>query len=177
MPRYFDLTELEIAWLAGLLEGEGSFLRPPPSAPRQPRVCIHMTDEDVVQKVASMLGLQYLHLKDLNPGKWKRTYKLDIKGSRALKVMELVYPHMGKRRRERIDEILHMFKEQPIRTPKLTEAQARDILSLKGLHSAREVAGQFQLSIKTIEKIWKGSRWPQLQRDLNHPTQSNTGTS
>lgn len=170
------MTEVEIAWLAGLLEGEGSFLFAPPSSPNCPRLVISMTDLDVIEKVARCFGVQYIKNDRRNPEKWKTSYLVQLSGHSAMNMMRLVYPHMGERRKKRIEEILEKYQNIKPRN-KLTEAQARDILSLKGLHSAREVAGQFQLSIKTIEKIWKGSRWPQLQGDLNHPTQSNTGTS
>lgn len=51
-----DVAEHDRYWLAGLLEGEGSFLKGPPSAPRYPVLSLQMTDEDVVARVAAMLG-------------------------------------------------------------------------------------------------------------------------
>jgi hypothetical protein len=37
----------EFHWLAGWLEGEGSFLAPPPSDPRRPRISATTRDQDV----------------------------------------------------------------------------------------------------------------------------------
>src|SRR3954451_12384658 len=42
--------------LAGLLEAEGTFLRPPPSSPRSPQVVCRMTDRDVIERVADRFG-------------------------------------------------------------------------------------------------------------------------
>ena len=43
----------EFYWLAGWLEGEGSFLAPPPSDPRRPRISAQARDQDVVVKVGA----------------------------------------------------------------------------------------------------------------------------
>ena len=43
-----DRSAAEIAWLAGLLEGEGSFMPGPPSNPRMPIICLAMNDADVM---------------------------------------------------------------------------------------------------------------------------------
>jgi len=58
IPSLEGLSEIDIAWLAGLLEGEGSFLLDNRSAkrfkvstsPPFPFIKIQMTDEDVIKK-------------------------------------------------------------------------------------------------------------------------------
>lgn len=77
-----DISNEDLHWLAGLLEGEGSFLKGPPSAPRHPVVALQMTDEDVVSRVAAMFGRK--------PGcwqsphaRWRPTY--DLRGGRTHK--------------------------------------------------------------------------------------------
>ena len=52
IPR---ITELDLHWLAGLLEGEGTFMTGPPSAPRAPVIQFWMTDRDVVERAGAML--------------------------------------------------------------------------------------------------------------------------
>jgi hypothetical protein len=47
-----DGSAAELAWLAGLLEGEGSFMPGPPSNPRMPIICLAMNDEDVMARRA-----------------------------------------------------------------------------------------------------------------------------
>src|SRR5712664_747929 len=43
-------------WLVGILEGEASFIKGPPSRPYCPYVCLQMSDEDVIARVASLWG-------------------------------------------------------------------------------------------------------------------------
>lgn len=47
-----DLSLPQLSWVAGLLEGEGTFLAPPPSSPNQPRLRVQMTDRDIVDRFA-----------------------------------------------------------------------------------------------------------------------------
>ena len=48
------LKALTLFWLAGILEGEGSFLARPPSSPNSPAIRLPMTDVDVVERVAAI---------------------------------------------------------------------------------------------------------------------------
>ena len=62
-----QLSDIEIAWLAGLLEGEGSFgiddrsatRYEDSTAPAVPRLELSMVDEDVIAKVARLLRKNY----------------------------------------------------------------------------------------------------------------------
>lgn len=51
------MTLDDLLWLAGYLEGEGSFTSPTPSAPNRPRIQVAATDEDVVQRTAVLWGV------------------------------------------------------------------------------------------------------------------------
>ncbi|GGJ45308.1 LAGLIDADG family homing endonuclease [Deinococcus roseus] len=184
MKADLSLTEIEIAWLAGLLEGEGSFMEAPPSSPNSPRLVVSMTDLDVIEKVASLFGTRYIKNDRRNPERWKTCYVVKLSGTPAMQMMKLVHPHMGERRRKKIEEILEKYASVKPKY-RLTELQAKEILSLKGTQPAREIAQQFPLHIKTVEQIWSGKRWPQLQQAanqtpsecLNHLIQSSTGSS
>ena len=48
------ISEPMLYWLAGILEGEGSFMKGVPSNPNSPRIAIQMTDKDVLEKVAAI---------------------------------------------------------------------------------------------------------------------------
>jgi hypothetical protein len=98
----------EYPWLAGLLEGEGSFLRGIPSAPGVPVVALSMTDLDVVQRVADMLNIRYIHVKlrtRENPA-WRPAYRVKLTGQRAVDLMHQLRPMMGERRQAQIDAAL-----------------------------------------------------------------------
>lgn len=105
--------ELETGWLAGLLEGEGSFvitaMNKPPS-PRTPRVSVAMTDKDVIEAAALLMGALSVTSKPVtdtplgNPR--KPQWQANVSGHQAIEVMLRVRPHMGRRRGARIDEIV-----------------------------------------------------------------------
>jgi len=101
-----NLKQSQRHYLAGLLEGEGSFMKGPPSDPTQPRIVIQMTDKDVVQGVRKILNSGVIYCECKNLIKWKKAYRLMIKGKVAVKLMMSLYPLMGKRRQEQIKKAL-----------------------------------------------------------------------
>ena len=47
----------QLRWLAGLLEGEGTFLVGGRRAPNQPSIQIGMVDNDIIGRVADIFGV------------------------------------------------------------------------------------------------------------------------
>ncbi len=97
-PPRTDLSAGEVAWLAGLLEGEGSFGFFSGSL----TLSLEMTDEDVVSRVASMFGTA-VHQNACRKSHHKFSYATRVRGSRAALFMMLVRPFMGERRGAAID--------------------------------------------------------------------------
>lgn len=91
----------EILWLAGLLEGEGSFDL---HRGRYPRIRLGMTDRDVVGRAATLIGARVR--LTFRPKPYAATWHAEVSGPSAVAVMEAVLPHMGARRSARIAEIL-----------------------------------------------------------------------
>ncbi len=95
---------LEIAWLAGLLEGEGCF-----SYQCSPGIRIGLTDKDIVERVANNLGH---HIR--GPYKYrinnKPVYYTEIWGSAAIGWMMTLYDFLGERRKQKIKEIIARWK-------------------------------------------------------------------
>ena len=97
-------AEAELGWLAGVLEGEGSFMQFK-RAPGVPIISLGMTDEDVVAHAAKLMGVSY-HVGSILPSGKKR-YQLMIKGRpRAGRIMGTLYSLMGERRQGQIDAAL-----------------------------------------------------------------------
>ena len=88
------LLSNEIACLAGLLEAEGAFIARTPSKPRTPILILGMTDRDVIERVAGLLGVT---ITTVRPGKdgWKSVYRVHLNGGRAMSFMQLIRPLMG----------------------------------------------------------------------------------
>lgn len=95
---------IELHWLAGLLEGEGSFMQGPPSDPHKPIISIEMTDKDVVARVSSLFGTKVL--TPVKRGQYKQTYVCRVRGARAVALMQQLYPLMGIRRQRQIGKAL-----------------------------------------------------------------------
>lgn len=107
------LTDVQAAWLAGLLEGEGCFrVRHDGSKKWRPRISVtlKMSDRDVVDKAAQLLPgsprkVRVCEDSKKNP-KWSDTYECGWYGQAAEDLMVTVLPYMGQRRSAKIRECL-----------------------------------------------------------------------
>jgi hypothetical protein len=91
----------DLLWLAGLLEGEGTFDL---HRGRYPRIRLGMSDRDVVGRVATLLGcrVRLSFRRAPNSAIWHA----EISGDRAAAVMEEILPYMGARRSAKIATVL-----------------------------------------------------------------------
>ncbi len=107
-----EIDELTLHWLAGYLEGEGSFCAAMPSMSNSPFVCVKTTDEDVAEKVATIFGNK--HYQGFNKGfaekGWKQSYEAKMTGIRAIALMNALRPLMGTRRQTQIDNAIASYK-------------------------------------------------------------------
>lgn len=110
-----DLSEADVAWLAGLLEGEGYFgtinSRVAGRVYRYPRVGVTMSDQDVVQRVADLFGTRVTKVKP-GPQSNLPTYRFTLVGSRAAEVMGRLRSWLGQRRRRQIDAALAEYAQR-----------------------------------------------------------------
>ena len=90
----------EIAWLAGILEGEGYFTL---IRGRYPTIRLGMTDEDVIVKAARLMK------RDVT--RYKTSYIISIGGALAIQWMMTLYPYLGKRRGEQVISIIKFWRE------------------------------------------------------------------
>lgn len=103
------VSDLDVAWLAGLLEGEGTFLmyrnHVGGRVYRYPKVAVNMTDEDIIERVAALFGTKVYVMPQYVEGR-KQQWRAHATGSNAAAWMRRLYPLLGQRRRARIDEVL-----------------------------------------------------------------------
>lgn len=100
----FNLTGEEVAWLAGLLEGEGSFNN---ATKGYPRVQMVSTDHDIVIRSAKLVEANVLG--PYSNTKWlgkRPQYRWYVNGPRAIELMSLLLPWMGERRSAKMAEAL-----------------------------------------------------------------------
>jgi hypothetical protein len=95
--------EVDLYWLAGILEGEGSFFQLK-RWPGVPMLSLGMYDRDVISRAAKLCGVQS-HRVRLGTGKTR--YQFMIRGRpRAGRIMSTLYALMGTRRQRQIREAL-----------------------------------------------------------------------
>lgn len=115
------MKSVDIAWLAGLVEGEGCigfYKNGQHSSGHEyhlPKLTINMTDKDVIQKAADLFGSKVNG--PYNPGKnasgesYKQKFAVNVYGSRAIGWMMTLYPFLGSRRRAKAREVVQLWRE------------------------------------------------------------------
>lgn len=96
----------DIAWAAGLIEGEGCFTWH--SAGKHPYFLMDMADKDVLedfQQVFPFVNLRGPYTNKKKPLN-KDRYRVDAFGPKAIQIMKAIYPYMGIRRKTKIDEFI-----------------------------------------------------------------------
>jgi hypothetical protein len=157
-----SLPSDELHWLAGLLEGEGSFMTGPPSNPRMPVISVHMTDEDVMARLGRIFARKVHVVSPRNP-RWRTTYQVRVQGGNAVRWMTLLRPLMGERRHAQIDRALACYA--PRSSAVLTDGMARAALdALASGDSVKVVAARFGVSVWCIYDLRLGRTFKHLVR-------------
>lgn len=127
--------EASTAWLAGLFEAEGWFGFYHSS--RSLHAGVQMADRDVVDRAASMLGVNvrsndwhHLHQETVSGEPCKIRYTAEIRGAPAARAMRKMYPHLHSRRRAAIEDGITNWLTRPTQTRRWgTSVSTDDILS------------------------------------------------
>ncbi len=117
--RIVRLSERDdVLWLAGLLEGEGTFDL---HRGKYPRVRVGMTDRDVIGRAATLMGVSVTTRFHKAP--YQASFHAEATGAKAVLIMAAVFPHMGSRRSGRIATVLghagSAARPKPTRPPGL----------------------------------------------------------
>jgi hypothetical protein len=101
------------AWMAGLLEGEGSFVaNRTTQSSSYPVIKVEMCDQEIIERAARLLDTRVWLVAPGTEG-WRPTYVAQIAGHRAAEWMRALKPQMGFRRTAAIDAALSAY--HPIR--------------------------------------------------------------
>jgi LAGLIDADG-like domain len=97
----------EIAWAAGLFEGEGTMYIANDRW-RQPTVSVTSTDLDVLEKFASIMGVGKVYKRQDNRKEtYKTAYKWSVQSRNdVVQVLELLMPFLCSRRKAKAEELL-----------------------------------------------------------------------
>lgn len=113
------VSTMDIAWLAGLLEGEACFMvgdrRVKGKTYKRIYVQLVMTDRDVMDRAAGLLGTRVCEMP-WRPLSTKETFRTSVHGDKAAGWMMTIYSLMGERRKQKIEKCLSTWKASPGRT-------------------------------------------------------------
>lgn len=148
------MIETDIAWAAGLLEGEGCFTNRTNSPVL--RVSCSMTDLDILERLQSIfgglihkVGRNTKHFKE----HWKDVWVWSISGDLAKEAMTAVLPYMGKRRSEKINELLasrKVYDEQV--AARLDNCTQAALYYINNDTTLQQTAPMFGISWETVRR-------------------------
>lgn len=132
------VPEIDVAWLAGLLEGEGTFYVNYTNARRYnyPKIAVNMTDQDVIARAAALFGTSIYTMPMYTEG--KQQWKAQCSGERAARWMRRLRPYLGERRGAKVDEILAAYDQ---REP--AQIKRRRSCQLAAAARAHDASGRF----------------------------------
>lgn len=90
-----DLTDFELGWIVGMIEGEGHI----GINGHQARITVVSTDKPNLRRIQKSLGCGKIYPRKVRPG-WKPSWGWTVYISSDVKaVVEILYPHLSARRR------------------------------------------------------------------------------
>lgn len=152
------MTAENIAWVAGLFEGEGTFGIQNETSVK--RINITSTDLDVLEKVQSIFGGKILKSKAKQPSHYKDKYNWVLGIKQSIDFVLLILPHLCKRRKERGEFYIRLAIKAQDKNEKMTSERTvrlKKILELdsQGYHHAA-IAALVGLERSSVTKILLG---------------------
>jgi hypothetical protein len=146
-------SSIDIAWLGGLLDGEGCFVSQTKGAPA---IRLVMTDRDSVARAACILGSKVTgpHERDAPSDKptWKPRYLTVVAGSLAAGWMMTLYQFVNGRRQEKIRQVLARWREQNVRSALRTHCPQGHLYSPENTYREASGARQCRLCRKSARQ-------------------------
>lgn len=104
-------AECNIAWAAGIVEGEGCMSLVKTKSGLYPKLTVQMSDEDIILRLKDILncGTVSSHQRGIN----KRLYQLNVYTKSDLyETIKVLYPYFGKRRKEKAEEVMTFLENK-----------------------------------------------------------------
>jgi hypothetical protein len=153
------MRSVDIAWLTGLLEGEGMFLM----SGRSVTIAVNMTDRDIIERAANLLHGYVYALPEPPPDKpWKPQWRGQVNGPRAAGWMMTIYSWLGLRRREQVRRALAGWRQMPyVRISPLIERSITEAWAAGGVTKVG-LARRFGVSRQTVYHVLERSGGPSV---------------
>lgn len=142
------MTKTELAWVAGLLEGEGCFSKKSnKGTARNVIVSCQMTDPDVLRRLHRLAGGTFHGPYPNGPRGRLPRYTWRVHGETARSLMADLLPLMGLRRSARIRELIKAFDAVPLRFFKLLHVATGRVVVVRNLESWLDKHGMHQSNL------------------------------
>lgn len=108
-------TFRQLHWIAGLLEGEGSFIAMQTKGRWYPSVQCAMKDEDIIRKLHRLTGeVGRVTMEPSQRPEWLPLFRWRMQRQRpCLEWMYMLHPLMGRRRQEQIEVAVRRVLSNP----------------------------------------------------------------
>lgn len=116
--------QTDIAWAAGLFEGEGCIFVARHRAIPQARLEMRITDKDVLERFVSIVDRGKIQSRDYDqaPNSVKRVYKWGVYDIESVRyILGLFAPYLGERRLKKSMEVLHLTRNRKSKREVLTK--------------------------------------------------------
>lgn len=121
------MTEIEKAYIAGIIDGEGSIMLQRFHTNQYPAPCVSIasTTIELLTWLKDTIGYGVIiKKKNYNPEKHKLSYSFVIKHNNAIKLLEDIYPYLViESKRKRAEMIITQYKSLTPRNGRYTEEQ------------------------------------------------------
>src|SRR5271167_1416346 len=111
------MTNDELNWIAGWLEGEGTFYIGKNGTAAI--IQAFSTDRDVIEYAVKLCGAKKVHYikPRKHPNGWMSSegWRLHLESEDAISLMKQIHPLMCQRRKEKISEVLSAWENRPNR--------------------------------------------------------------
>jgi hypothetical protein len=106
-PR--DVPPIDAAWLAGILEGEGSFI-----SKGRPKIQVAMTDQDIIARLSELTGVGRVYAVSRQKPHHKDAWLWAVNRPAHLEhIIRLVLPWLGQRRTLAAKDVLRKISSPP----------------------------------------------------------------
>jgi CRP-like cAMP-binding protein len=121
---------------------------------KHPKISVTSTDEDIVARVANLFEVKYHRVKRRKQH-WKHAWVVKKGGYAAVELMKELQPFMGKRRNERIQEIVSDYKSPKSRRPTAAEIEKIVTLCQANKETQKVIGAKFGYTRETVNHIWR----------------------
>jgi len=135
-PKIMD--SVDIAWVAGIFEGEGTIS----FSGSYPQIAVSMTDFDVISKLGEVTGLGTITKRRLQEP-YKQQWTWGVWNRRDVaRLLCAISPLMGQRRRERIAGAAELLSRRPLKTgPQVTKPCGTKAAASRHRYHGEKVCG------------------------------------